>query len=195
MEHNLVKSMKSLLLIVCTLFTCSAISQQSDFIVLKKRNNRTVKSYFPGSYISAVTYTGFRLNGKIQEIRNDSIFIEQQEVFQVGTQFGVRRLDTVVHTVRLHYTEINQFFFSTGSSGRKKGFVEVSLPKLMIIGGTGFIVLELVNTAYRKESLTENNKIGSLAIAAGIAATGLLWQQLQKQRTKAGGKFTVVYVK
>ena len=195
MLHNLAKPMKCLLLILFSLLPCSAICQQSDFIVLKKRNNRTVKSYFPGSFISAVTYTGFRLNGIIQEIRNDSVFIAQQEVFQVATPFGVPRLDTVIHTVRLHYTEINQFFFSTGSSSRKKRFAEVSIPRIMIIGATGFIVLELVNTAYRKESLNEGNKIGALAIAAGIAGSGLLWQQLQKHRTKAGGKFTVVYVK
>jgi hypothetical protein len=187
--------MRFFLLILCTVLTCAVFSQQSDFIVLKKRNNRTVKSYFPGSFISANTYTGFRLNGKITEIKNDSVFIEQQEVFQVATPFGVPRLDTVVHTIRLHYTEINQFFFSTGSSTRKKRFAEVSLPKIMVIGGTGFIILELVNTAYRKESLNEDNKIGTIAIAAGIAGAGFLWQQLQKQKTKAGGKFTVVYVK
>jgi hypothetical protein len=187
--------MKSILLIFFIFFYDIAICQQSDFIVLKKRNNRTVKSYFPGSFIAAVTYTGYRLNGIIKEIRNDSIFVEQQEVFQVATQIGVPRLDTVVHTLRMHYTEISQFFFSPGSSSRKKRFAEVSIPKIMVIGGAGFIVLELVNTAYRKESINEGNKIGTLAIAAGIAGAGVLWQQLQKQRTKAGGKFTVVYVK
>ncbi len=187
--------MKLLLLFLCTLPAYVAIGQRSDFIVLKKANNRTVKSYFPGSYISASTYSGFQLNGIIREIRNDSVFIEQQEVYQVGTPYGVPRLDTVIHTLRLHYTEINQFYFSKGRSSRRKGFTEVTLPRLMIIGGIGFIVLELVNTAYRGESISDHNKIPSLAIAAGIAAAGLLWQQVQKQKTKAGGKFTVVYVK
>ena len=135
------------------------------------------------------------LNGIIKDIRNDSVFIEQQDVYQVGTPYGVPRLDTIVHTLGVHYTEINQFFFSKGGSSRKKGFTQVTLPKLMIIGGVGFIVLELVNTAYRGESINEHNKLPSLALAAGIAAAGVLWQQFQKQKTKAGGKFTVVYVK
>lgn len=154
-----------------------------------------MKSYFPGSYISATTYSGFQLNGFIKDIRNDSVFLEQQEVFQVGTPYGVPRLDTIVHVIRLHYTEINQFYFSKGGGRPRKGFTEVTLPRLMIIGGVGFIVLELVNTAYRGESISDHNKIPSLAIAAGIAAAGLIWQQVQKQKTKAGGKFTVVYVK
>src|SRR5688572_16178067 len=187
--------MKLFLLFIGTLSICAASGQKSDFIVLKKANNRTVKSYFPGSFISATTYTGFRLNGIIKDIRNDSVFIEQQEVYQVGTPYGVPRLDTVVHELRLHYTEINQFFFAKGGGRPKKGFTQVTLPKIMIIGGIGFIVLELVNTAYRGESINEHNKLPSLAIAAGIAAAGVLWQQVQKQKTKAGGKFTVVYVK
>ena len=187
--------MKSILLFLCMLPAYMAICQKSDFIVLKKANNRTVKSYFQGSYIAASTYTGFQLNGIIKEIRNDSVFVEQQEVYQVGTPYGVPRLDTVVHTIRLHYTEINQFYFSQGGSKKKKGFTEVTLPRIMIIGGVGFIVLELVNSINRGESISEHNKIPSLAIAAGIAAAGLLWQQVQKQKTKAGGKFTVVYVK
>jgi hypothetical protein len=187
--------MRSLLLLVTFLSAFTASAQKSDFIMLKKPNNRTVKSYFPGSFISASTYTGFVLNGIIKDIRNDSVFIEQQEVYQVGTPYGVPRLDTVIHTLGVHYTEINQFYFSKGGSSRKKGFAVITLPKLMIIGGVGFIVLELVNTAYRGESINEHNKLPSLAIAAGVAATGLLWQQLQKQKTKAGGKFTVVYVK
>ena len=195
MQLNLAEPMKSILLFLLMLPAYMAFCQKSDFIVLKKANNRTVKSYFPGSFISASTYSGFKLNGFIKEIRNDSVFIEQQEVYQVGTPYGVPRLDTVVHTIQLHYTEINQFYFSKGGSNRRKGFTQVTLPRLMIIGGVGFIVLELVNTAYRGESISDHNKIPSLAIAAGIAAAGLLWQQVQKQKTKAGGKFTVLYVK
>ena len=189
--------MKFLLLLLLVALSSSTYCQQSDFIVLKKRNNRTVKTYFPGTFISGLTYTGFRLNGLIREIRNDSVFLEQQEVFQVPTPFGVPRLDTVVHTIGLHYTEISQFFFSggAGSSTRKRGFAQVSIPRLMVLGGSAFIVLELVNTVYRKESLNQDNKITSLAIAGAIAGAGFLWQQLQQQSTKAGGKFKVIYVK
>ena len=191
--------MKIFVLMLLLVASIVVDGQRSDFIVLKKRNNKTVKTYFPGTFLSALTHSDFRVNGLIREIRNDTVFVEQQEIFQVATQFGVPKLDTIIHTIRFHYTDIKQFFFAnntgTGGAPRKRGFAQVSIPRLMLLGGSAFIALELVNTAYRKESLNEGNKITSLAIAAAVAGGGLIWQQLQNQAGKAGGKFKVVYVK
>ena len=64
----------------------------------------------------------------------------------------------------------------------------------MILGGTGFIVLELVNTLYRNESLSDDNKLTALAIAAGIAGAGFLWKHLQNRSNKPGKKYKVIYV-
>lgn len=174
-------------------FSLLAFSQPSDYIVLKKRNNRTLKTYFPGTFISAVTYTGFNLNGIIKQIKNDSVFIEQQEIRQVPTQFGVPALDTIVHSIRLHYQEIRAFYYSS-TSGRKRNYGGRLLKSIMIAGGAGFVVLELVNTIYRGESLSDGNKLTVLAIAAGVAATGFLWQHLQNRNTNADKSYKVVYV-
>jgi hypothetical protein len=175
-----------------------ASAQPSDYIVLKKKNNRTLKTYFPGTFISAVTYTGFNLNGVIKQIKNDSLFIEQQEVRQAPTQFGVPALDTIVHTLRLHYQEIHAFFYTSNrvssGLGTKQSYGGNLLQRILIIGGTGFIVLELVNTLYRGESLSDDNKLTVLAIAAGIAATGFLWKQLQNKNSRSGTKYKVIYV-
>ena len=171
-----------------------ALAQPSDYIVLKKKNNRTLKTYFPGTFISAATYTGFTLNGIIKEIKNDSVFIEQQEVRQVPTQFGVPALDTLVYTIRLHYTEIRAFSYAINRPGGSRGSSGGLLPSVMVAGGAGFIVLELVNTAYRGESLSDGNKLTLIAIAAGVAATGLLWKHLKKRSSDAGNKYKVIYV-
>jgi hypothetical protein len=179
-----------ILLVVISLAT---FAQPSDFIVLKKKNNRTLKTYFPGSFISASTYTGTTLNGIITQIKNDSVFIEQREIRQVMTQFGVPALDTIIFPIRLHYQEILAFDFSnnTGRRSSRKGGL---LPRIMAISGTGFIFLELVNTAYRKESLSEDNKLTALAVAAAVAGAGFLWLNLRNRNTKAGQKYKVVYV-
>lgn len=165
---------------------------------IKEKNNRSLKTYFPGTFISAVTDTGFNLTGTIRQIKNDSVFIEQQEVRQVPTQFGVPALDTIVHTIRLHYTEIRMFYYSNNKSGsgsgRKRSYGGGLIRNIMIVGGTGFIVLELVNTIYRGESLSDGNKLTVLAIAAGVAATGILWKQLENRSNSAGSKYKVVYV-
>lgn len=175
-----------------------AFAQPSDYIVLKKKNNRTLKTYFPGTFISAVTYTGFNLNGIIKQIKNDSVFIEQQEIRQVPTQFGVPALDTIFHTIRLHYEEIQAFLYIGSKSGRGAGRRQSNgvglLQNILIVGGSGFIVLELVNTAYRGESLSDGNKLTLLAVAAGVAVTGFLWQRLQNRSSNAGKKYKVIYV-
>lgn len=182
----------SILLLAITQVT---LSQTSDFVVLKKRNNRTLKTYYPGAFISAHTYNGFAINGFIKEIRNDSVYILQQERKLVATDFG-STLDTVAYTFGIDYREIKSFHYTSQYTwGRKRGFAAITLPRLMKMGGIGFIVLELVNSAYRKESLSENNKVVPLAIAAGVAATGFAITYFQNKTDKAGGKYKVVYVK
>lgn len=182
----------SILLLAITQVT---LSQTSDFIVLKKRNNRTIKTYYPGAFISAVTHNGFSINGFIKEIRHDSVYILQQERKLIPTEFGYT-LDTVAFTFGLDYHEIKSFHYTSQYTwGRKRGFAAITLPRLMKMGGIGFIVLELVNSAYRKESLSENNKAVPLAIAAGVAATGFAISYFQNKSDKAGGKYKVVYVK
>lgn len=180
------------ILLITLSFMVSA--QPSDYIVLKKKNNRTLKTYFPGTFLSALTYTGFTLNGVIKEIKNDSVFIEQWEVRQVPTQFGVPALDTIVYTIRMHYQEIRQYLYTTNRSGASRRRGGGMIQQIMIIGGTGFIVLELVNTLYRGESLSDGNKLTVMAIAAGIAATGMLWKHLQRRGEKSGKKYKVIYV-
>ena len=188
--------MKRFLLLILLLSVAGAtFSQETDFIVLKKRNNRTIKTFYPGIFISAVTYNGFAINGYIKAIRNDSIIIQQQETRLTPTEFG-SSVDTLKYTIGIDYHEIQQFNYSKQYTwGHKKGFVEVSLPRIMMIGGAGYIILELVNGTYRGESISSNNKLPSLVIAAGIAIAGFLWTELQTHNNKAGNKYKVVYVR
>ena len=191
--------MKNWILPLILFITCQTLqAQQSDFIVLKKKNNRTLKSYFPGTFISASTYSGFTLNGLIQKIANDTIWVEQQTVRQVATRFGVPALDTTFYIIAVHYRELYKFNYDkhTGPGGqvRQTGWSQVGIPKIMMIGGIGYLILELVNTGYRKESLSDGNKLTGIAIAAGIATAGFVWKQLVKRGDRAGGKYRVVYI-
>lgn len=188
--------MKKTILLITVLF-CSLLtfSQQSDFIVLKKWNNRTIKTFYPGAFISAQTHRGFNINGFITAIRNDSIYIRQEERQLMGTEFGVE-LDTLVYTIGIDYREISRFNYTKKYKwGGKRGFVQVALPKLMMIGGVGFIILETVNTIYRKESFNDDGKLATLGIAAGVAVAGYLWEHMQSRSNKAGGRYKVIYVK
>lgn len=189
--------MKSCLLIILLLsFTQHTFSQQSDFIVLKKRNNRTVRTYYEGAFLSAVTWNGFEVNGYIKFIRNDSIILVQEEKRLVSTGFGVE-LDTVYHTIGLDYREIRRWHYAGDYHwGNKRGFVQLYLPKMMMIGGAGYMLLELINTAYRNDRLTDSKKLTALGIAAGVALAGYTWSRLNdNDNKKASKKYKVVYVK
>lgn len=192
--------MKPCLLFISLVFTTQIALAQlsakpSDFIVLKKRNGRTIKTYYPGAFISAVTYNGFSITGFITAIRHDSVIVRQEERRMYGTEFGTS-LDTASYNIGVDYREIKHFRYANNDEwGRKQGFVEVTIPRLLIYGGLGYLTLELVNTAYRGESLNANNKLPTLGIAAGAAATGLLIRYFKNKADKAGGRYKVVYVK
>ncbi len=184
--------MKYLLFMLLILTASGTAAQKSDFIVLKKNNNRTLKTYFPGTFLKGVTLTGFSLNGMITRIANDSVYIEQQEIYQVGNQFGLPSLDTVIYTIRLHFADIEHFDYKPR---RRKGFSNITIPGILIRAGFGYAVLESVNTLYRKESFSEDNKLVSIGVGLVAGGTGILWQQVKKSRDKAGGKYKVQYVK
>ena len=189
------------LLFISFLFiSITSFGQKSDYILLKKKNNRTLKAYFPGTFISAITYDGFSLNGLIKEIKHDTLFVQQQEVRQVMSRYGdLPALDTIVYTIGVFYKDISKFNYSShtgiGGAPRQRGFAQVALPRVMLLGGLGYIVLESVNTLYRKESFSNKGTITTLAIAAAVSGTGLLITQLQNRSQEAGGKFKVVYMK
>lgn len=185
-----------LLLILLLSFVQLTFSQQSDFIVLKKRNGRTVKTYYSGAFISATTSNGFQVNGFIKDIRNDSLIIRQEERRLMATETGGTVLDTFVYTVGIDYHEIQRFNYTSQYTwGRKRGFAEVALPRLMMIGGAGFIALELINTAYRNDALNDSKKLTALGIAAGVAVAGYTISRVSNSRNKAGKKYKVYYMK
>jgi hypothetical protein len=171
-----------------------AIAQKSDFIVIRNKKSRTVRTYFQGSYVNADTYAGFTLNGIIRKIKNDTLYVEQENVYQVATQFGTPALDTVRYLIPIYYKEIRKFNYELDGS-RQSGGSSLLIPKLLLYGGAGYIVLELVNTAYRNESLNEGNTLTTLAIAGGVALTGFIWQESIKRKQRNGKKVTVEYIK
>lgn len=190
--------MKQILLFISFLLVTNLLfAQQSDFIVLKKRNNRPLRTYYAGAFISAVTYTDFPINGYIVAIRNDSLIIRQEELRLMEAKVGMgSEVDTLVYTFGINYQHIKQFNYKRNYGwGGRRGFVQVALPKILMIGGAGFIALELVNTAYRREKLNDGDKLTALGVAAGVAMAGWLMEETQSRNKKVGKKYKVVYVK
>lgn len=192
-EKNTCISMKILIFLLPIFFVASCFAQRSDFIVLKKKNNRTLKSYYEGSYLRGETFSGFPISGMIKKIANDSITIAQQQVQQVANQFGLPSLDTMVYTLRIHFADISRYDYK--SKNRKKGFSRITIPGILTRAGFGFAVLETVNTIYRKESFSSNDKLVSIGTGLAVGGAGILWHEIAKSRSKAGAKYIVHYIK
>jgi hypothetical protein len=71
----------------------SSKAQSSDLLILKK-NNRTLQTFFPGNEVIFNTATGY-YDAFIQSINHDSLFLVQYDIRQVPTSLGIYILDTL----------------------------------------------------------------------------------------------------
>ncbi len=165
-------------------------SQASDFITVKKRNNRTLKTYFPGSSISCQTIFGSQINGTVQAIHNDSVFIKQYDVRAVPNRWGVLSVDTMgSYITGIHYKDIDIINFQ-----RRNSFGFIKNGTVFIIGGLGYASLNLINGRYLNESIGSRENKKSLAIALGIAGAGYLMNRLHRLNNRRGKKYRIAYV-
>jgi hypothetical protein len=162
-------------------------SQVSDFITIKKGNNRTVKTFFTGVPISFETVDKRQASGLITAIRNDSIFLKEWDLRPMLNSLGFPFTDTVgVYLSGYHYKEIGKVDVSD-----RMRFQQVTVGRILIIGGTGYIALNLINGAIQHESVTSKKNLTSLGIAAGAVATGLLANFISRH----ANKYHVEYVR
>lgn len=109
---------------LCSIY-CAA--QPSDLLILKK-NNRTLQTFFPGNEITFKTSSGY-YGGTIKSINRDSLFLIQYDVRQIPTNLGVYVLDTVAtYPFAVNYKQIigfgkmkNNKFNWSGSGGALLG--------------------------------------------------------------------------
>lgn len=180
-----------LLLIVLTLGNFTASSQVSDFISVRKKNGRTIKSFFPGSPIIAETFYGSYLDGWVEAIKNDSVFFKIYDIRYYGTPYGGTIIDTIRnYIVPIYHKEIKsiQVF-----ERRKK--IPSKISKLLLIGGSGYFLLNLANGAYLNQSVTDKKNMKSLGISLGSAGAGVLLKYLFKPNNFSEKKHRIVYVK
>ncbi len=175
--------MQRWLLCACLLalaFSSAGQGQVSDFISVVKRNGRTVKSFFPGVPISLVTFDQRTGNGDVTAIRNDSVFVKEWDIRTFANNLGLPMQDTVGAYIKgFHYKEIDQVVVST-----RMKFQQIALGRILIIGGVGYALLNVLNGAFLHESITTKKNLTSLGIAGGAVAAGVLANYISRHRNK-----------
>ncbi|MEO5682025.1 MAG: hypothetical protein ABIQ88_05245 [Chitinophagaceae bacterium] len=178
---------KALLFIVLLCSSVKTFSQASDFITVKKRNNRTLKTFFPGVPITFQTYDKRQASGLIIAIRNDSVFLKNWDIRPGYNSLGIPVTDTLgVYLSGYHYKEIDKVDVS-----ERMHFQQLTPGRILIIGGTGYALLNVINGAYLHEPITSSKNLTSLGIAAGAVGMGFLTNYLIKH----SNKYHVEYVR
>ena len=176
--------MKHLQFIALIFLGFHTIAQSSDVILLK-RNNKTIKRFFAGTDIDLTTTTGAFISGNITKIKNDSIFLKQFVIRQVGTQLGVYVLDTVTtYYYKYHYNQVK----AIGKTGRR---FNLSASAASLLGGGALLTVAsgVVFLADRK-----NFSSALLIASASLATIGFVMAKTGGKGMIIGKKYSLVYL-
>ena len=160
------------------------------FLSVQKKNGKNIKTFTRGSIIKFYATDGSYVDGHIDMIRDDSLFITSYDVRAVPNRWGVNTIDTLA---TYHSAYDFREFGSVRISDRTK-LSAVSLDKLLMDAGAGYFILNLVNSDYLKEPFGTSKNIATLAISAGVFGTGLFLHTVKKDRRFSGRRHKIVYI-
>lgn len=159
-------------------------AQQSDFISLQKKG-RTIKSYFKGSAFEFIHITGSSVNGYIDRIYKDTLFMYAYDIRMTPNAWGTRFADTIGR-ISLRYG-LNEI---AAIPKPGKGFEFVRNGTIFMIGGGGYAFLHTFNGLIQKKKIYPS----TLAISGGVALAGFTMKKLRKYYYVIGKKYSISYV-
>jgi hypothetical protein len=147
-----------------------SFSQPTDIINVTRKNGRHLKSFFAGSSITFQTTRGNYVNGVVKSIKNDSLFVKTYVMGRYMTEYGFTVLDTAnIYLTGFSYKEIAHIKLDT-----RQSFVRKNLGGLLIAGGAGYTVLNVINTVGSKEPIGSKENLKNLGTAGAVIGLGLL---------------------
>lgn len=176
--------MQKLLLLFFVLLALN-INAQTDLLLLKKRGI-TQKTFVKGSYIQFKFLNDQWIEGSIKEMRDDSLWVNMFSVRRVSDYFGFPKLDTAFYgLLKLHIGDIKAFplpdrggkYFSNGN--------------LFILGGLGYMFLNIANGFILNEPILDATNLSKLSIAAGAASLGFLLRKIQRTEIPIRHKYSL----
>ncbi|HEY2721481.1 MAG TPA: hypothetical protein VGI82_07140 [Chitinophagaceae bacterium] len=167
----------------------SSFAQVSDIISVKKKNGRTVKSFYEGVRILYQTKYGDYIEGPIEKIYHDTVFIRMYMVQKGLSQFGSYVFDTLnSYLVKTNYKDIKRVSVYRRGSNREK------LGDLMMIGGAGYAALNLINGSLFSLPITDKKNLRTLGISLSAVAIGFLNNKLFASNPYSRRKDQVIYI-
>lgn len=175
-----------LLLIIFLITPLLAVSQSSDFIILKK-NNKNRATFFKGNEITLQVKSGAVIKANISNINNDTIYLLEYIIQTSQSRYGFYYLDTLgSYYYAYHYSDIKNVFLNKD----KKFNFSSSGVNLM----TGSVLLTLGNLV----GLAGKNKSTRpwfFATSAGLGGLGYLIYKSARKPATIGKKYRLEYMR
>ena len=181
--------MRFLFILSVTLFYSTICAAQNDLLILKK-NNRTIQSFYPGSEMDFSTEARY-YEGEVEAIKKDSIFLVQYDVSHVySPNLGVFVLDTVAayHSV-IAYKDIIAIGKNT------KNFNWNASGGALFGGGVLLTAAGLVTWIFAKPNTRYYARPQLVIGSAILAGIGYLLLKSGNPSMKLGKKYTLRYIK
>ncbi len=174
-------------IILPVLLLISAITQaqSADFLILKK-HGKTVETFYAGTNIAFTSTTGAYHDALINQLKNDSLYLQEFITRYLPTTFGTYIIDTMgSYHYQYHYDQI-------AAMGRKekKGFDTKGSGAALLGGG---VVLTLASGVVY---LVDRKKFSAPLLIAS-AALGTLGYFLAKGHSSGiviGKKYKLIYM-
>lgn len=181
--------MKPLLFFFFLLLVYDLSAQQADYISVRK-NGRAVKHFISGSRIVLQTTAGNYVEGPVHAIQHDSVYITIYDVRMLPTVWGTRIRDTVsVYVLPLHYKQIERIYLNP-----RRGFLKRSAGPLMMLGGGGYLVLNVLNGAVFGLPVTDAKNLRTIGTSAGVFGAGFLLNKMFQSDGFTTRKHEIRYV-
>jgi hypothetical protein len=152
--------------------------------VVLRKHYQTIQTYFPTSYIQLQLTNKQWVEGRIRQIKGDSLFINLMAIRQVANFYGLPTIDTLRYGLfKIHINEI----YALPKKGTGLDFLTNGT--LLQIGSAGYIGLNVINGIGKNEPIFSTDNGTRLGIAAGIFAVGTLLHRTHKDTYILGKKY------
>jgi len=130
-------------------------------------------------------FNGQWMEGRIKQIKADSLFLEQFQVRQVASIFGTPMLDTVRYGLaKLSINDIHLL------PKKEQGVSAIKNGSLFMLGAGGYMVLNIINgLTQTNQSVTSNQNLINLGIAAGVFMFGEMLHWTHRDYITLGKKY------
>ena len=156
----------------------------SGFLVLKK-GNKTVSRYYPGSPMFFYTTESMPVTGVVDRITPDSIYLYQYQIRRIQRADGAAIFDTTGrYPLSFSIANIGSF-----PAGRQRGKNILTDGTLLMIGGGGYLVVNMINTTRLGDPPFGEENLPNILMAAGAVVAGFIMKKSWPSRWYIGKKY------